>query len=38
LGQLRGDHEARAEAWNFFVNDPDRIRFIGIKDWATVNL
>ena len=30
--------EACAEAWNFFVNDPDRIRSIGIRDWATVNL
>jgi hypothetical protein len=29
---------ACAEAWNFFVNDPDRIRTIGIRDWATVNL
>jgi transposase len=30
--------EACAAAWNFFVNDPDRIRSIGIRDWATVNL
>ena len=30
--------EACAEAWNFFVNDPDRIRSIGTRDWATVNL
>jgi hypothetical protein len=30
--------EACADAWNFFVNDPDRIRLIGTRDWATVNL
>jgi len=30
--------EACAEARNFFVNDPDRIRSSGIRDWATVNL
>jgi len=30
--------EACADAWNFFVNDPDRIRSIGTRDWATVNL
>jgi putative transposase len=30
--------DACADAWNFFVNDPDRIRSIGIRDWATVNV
>jgi hypothetical protein len=30
--------EPCAEAWNFFVNDPDRIRSIGTRDWATVDL
>jgi DDE superfamily endonuclease len=24
------------EAWNFLINDPDRIRSIGTRDWATV--
>jgi len=24
-------------AWNFLVNDPDRIRSIGSREWATVN-
>lgn len=26
------------EAWNWFANDPDRIRSIGTREWATVNL
>ena len=30
--------EACAAAWNFFVNDTDRIRSIGTRDWATVNV
>jgi hypothetical protein len=30
--------EACAEAWNWFVDDPDRIRSIGTRDWATVNV
>ena len=30
--------EACADAWNFLVNDLDRIRLIGTRDWATVNL
>ena len=30
--------EACADAWNFVVNDPDRIRSIGTRDWATVNV
>jgi hypothetical protein len=25
------------EAWNFFANDPDRIRSITTRPWATVN-
>lgn len=30
--------QACADAWNWFVNDPDRIRSIGQRDWATVNV
>jgi hypothetical protein len=30
--------EACADAWNWFVNDPDRIRSIGQRDWTTVNV
>ncbi len=30
--------EASAVAWNFFVTDLDRIRSIGTRDWATVNV
>jgi DDE superfamily endonuclease len=30
--------EACADAWNWFVDDPDRIRSIGTRDWATVNV
>ncbi len=30
--------EACAEAWNWLVNDPDRIRTIGTREWATVNV
>ncbi len=29
---------ACSEAWNWFVADPDRIRSIGARDWATVNI
>jgi transposase len=29
--------QACSEAWNWFVNDPDRIRSIGTRQWATVN-
>lgn len=29
---------ACCEAWNWFVNDPNRIRSIGTRNWATVNL
>ena len=29
---------ACSEAWNWFVNDPDRIRSIGTRQWATVNV
>jgi hypothetical protein len=28
---------ACAEAWNWLIDDPDRIRSIGTRDWATVN-
>jgi len=30
--------DACADAWNWFVNDPDRIRSIGTRAWATVNV
>jgi DDE superfamily endonuclease len=30
--------DACANAWNWFVNDPDRIRSIGTRSWATVNV
>jgi len=30
--------KACAEAWNWLIGDPDRIRSIGIRDWATVNV
>ncbi len=30
--------EACAEAWNWLVDDPDRIRSIGTREWATVNV
>ncbi len=29
---------ACSSAWNFFVNDPDRIRSIGTREWACVSL
>ncbi len=29
---------ACAEAWNWLIGDPDRIRSIGTRDWATVNV
>ena len=28
--------DACAEAWNWFVNDAERIKSIGTRDWATV--
>ena len=27
-----------AEAWNWLIDDPDRIRSIGTREWATVNV
>ncbi len=30
--------DACQEAWRFLVNDPDRIRSIGSRKWACVNL
>jgi hypothetical protein len=30
--------DACAEAWNWFATDTDRIRSIGTREWATVNL
>jgi putative transposase len=29
---------ACAEAWNWFVKDADRVRSIGTREWATVNV
>lgn len=29
---------ARADAWNWFVDDPARIRSIGAREWMTVNV
>lgn len=29
---------ACAEAWNWLIADPDRIRSIGTREWATVNV
>jgi len=29
--------EACKLAWHFLINDPDRIRSIGSRDWACVN-
>jgi hypothetical protein len=30
--------DACQNAWRFLINDPDRIRSIGSRDWACVNL
>jgi hypothetical protein len=30
--------EARKNGWNFLIGDPDRIRSIGSRDWACVNV
>ena len=30
--------EACRTAWNWLIADPDRIRSIGTRDWATVNV
>jgi hypothetical protein len=30
--------QACAAAWNWLVNDPERIRSIGTREWATVNV
>jgi hypothetical protein len=30
--------EACRKAWNFLISDPDRIRSIGARDWACVNV
>jgi hypothetical protein len=30
--------EACKTAWNWLIDDPDRIRSIGIRDWASVNV
>ena len=30
--------EARKTAWTFLINDPDRIRSIGTREWACVSL
>lgn len=30
--------EACKDAWNFLIDDPDRIRSIGTRDWACVSV
>ena len=30
--------DACQSAWRFLINDPDRIRSIGTREWACVNL
>ncbi|MBV9785618.1 MAG: IS630 family transposase, partial [Acidisphaera sp.] len=30
--------QACRNAWLFLINDPDRIRSIGTRNWATVSL
>jgi len=30
--------EGCKDAWNFLINDPDRIRTIGFRDWTCVNV
>jgi len=30
--------QACADAWNWLIADPDRIRSLGARDWATVNV
>ena len=30
--------DACVDGWNWFVTDPDRIKSIGARDWATVNV
>lgn len=30
--------QACKKAWDFLINDPDRIRSIGTRDWACVNV
>ena len=30
--------EACKTAWNWLIGDPDRIRSIGTREWATVNV
>lgn len=30
--------QACADAWKWLINDPDRIRSIGSRDWPTVNV
>jgi putative transposase len=30
--------QACTEAWNWLIADPDRIRSLGARDWATVNV
>lgn len=30
--------QACAEAWNLLIDDPDRIRSVGTRAWATVNV
>jgi transposase len=30
--------EACKKAWHFLINDPNRIRSLGSRDWARVNV
>jgi hypothetical protein len=30
--------DACKEGWDFLINDPDRIRSVGHRDWASVNV
>ena len=30
--------DACQAAWHFLINDPDRIRSIGAREWATVKV
>ena len=30
--------QARKQGWDFSISDPDRIRSIGTRDWAQVNV
>jgi hypothetical protein len=38
LGQYEAILQACREAWNFLIEDPDRIRTIGARSWACVSV